>query len=184
MIFLGIHVTLSSIMDAIWMKNCNEIMMSSLLLQQFATSNIGKICHVLCWVNYDHHSWTSLSFSWFGNPLSPHLFPPFFSIINYFQRNLITCKSPPPPPTMKYNALHFMELSNPLPSQCIALSLLSCLHLNPLFYLSCLSSWFWNLNPLMLSPSTSCYSNLVYCNLVATCSFYYIQTLSPALASF
>jgi len=41
---LDIHVTLSSIMDAIWMKNCNEIMMSSFLLQQFTTPNISKIC--------------------------------------------------------------------------------------------------------------------------------------------
>ncbi len=139
---LDIHITLSSIMDAIWMKICNEIMMSSFLLQQFATSNIGKICPIFL---LDQLSSSLMgimvTFVVWKSPFTPP-FSTFFSIIKTIQRNLITYRSPPPQWIIMHCVIWIFL--NPLPSQCIALSLLICLHLNLLLYLSYLSSWFWN----------------------------------------
>jgi hypothetical protein len=92
-----IHVTLSSIMDAIWMKTCNEIMMSSFLLQQFTTSNISKICPIFL-LGQLSSSFMGIivTFVVWKSPFTPP-FSTLFFIIKTFQRNLIAYKSPPPP---------------------------------------------------------------------------------------
>ncbi len=93
-------------------------------LLKLATSNIGKHFPLSFKVNYHHHSWALLLHLWFAHPPSPKLVSTFFYIIKLLEE--FECVQPPLPLPMNCNALCFMELHDPPPSQCIALSMLSC----------------------------------------------------------
>jgi hypothetical protein len=94
------------------------------------------------------------------------------------------CTTPPPPQPMNCNALCFMELHDPLPSQCIALFMLSIVDIWTFHHVFFAYPFvLWDPSPFTPSPSTRCYSNLVCCNLIVTCPFCWIWVLAIALTS-